>query len=185
MDDYGDEVLGCYYLGSNKQTQVEPIVHNLIKEITEKANIKKQLFCGSSKGGYAALNFGIEYPKATIICGAPQYRLGYYLKSRKSPQLLHVIAGEDENEDYLKQLDSRLSDKMKFYSESFFGKIHLHYSDKEHTYEEHVKYLLNDLKSFNYDFEIDCQSYPDHDSVGIFFPDYLKKVLSQIPRRAK
>ena len=62
LDDFGDEILGCFYLGTNEQFQVEHAVRCLLAELGAKHRYEKYIFCGSSKGGYAALNFGIEYP---------------------------------------------------------------------------------------------------------------------------
>ena len=178
LDDFGDDILGCFYLGTNQQFQVEHAVRCLVEELTRIHQIDRHIFVGSSKGGYAALNFGIEYPKASIICAAPQYRLGYYLTYRKSPQLLHVIAGSDPSTEFLDMLSSRLSDKLAA-ATSFRGKIYLHFSDAEHTYEGHVQYLLQDLERYHYNYDTDRSDYPSHDHVGLYFPAYLKKSLAE------
>ena len=180
LDDFGDDILGCYYLGVNERFQVEHAVQCLLKELSYAHQFEKYIFCGSSKGGYAALNFGIEYSDATIICAAPQYRLGYYLTCRKSPQLLHIIAGENPSQAFLDALNHRLSDKLAASAERFRGKIYLHYSDVEHTYAEHVQYLLKDLDKYHYNYNTDCKDYPSHDSVGIYFPAYLRQSLANV-----
>ena len=180
LDDFGDEILGCFYLGTNEQFQVEHAVRCLLAELGAKHRYEKYIFCGSSKGGYAALNFGIEYPDASIVCAAPQYRLGFYLTSRKSPQLLHVIAGPQPSPEFLNTLDQRLCKKLELATRTFSGRIYLHYSEKEHTYSEHVQMLLQDLKQFHFSYETDRKDYPLHDQVALYFPPYLRKTLSNI-----
>jgi hypothetical protein len=173
LDDFGDGVLGCFYLGTKEQFQVEQAVRSLLAELGEKHQYEQYIFCGSSKGGYAALNYGFEYPEATIICGAPQYRLGDYLLSRKSPQLLHVIAGPVPSGAFLNMLNSRLSEKLVAASDKFIGTVYLHYSDVEHTYDEHIRFLLQDLEKYHYHYETDRKDYPLHDQVSQYFPEYL------------
>jgi hypothetical protein len=179
LDDFGDDILGCFYLGINEKFQVEQAVQCLIKEIGQAHQIEKYVFCGSSKGGYAALNFGIEYPDAAIICAAPQYRLGYYLTCRRSPKLLHVIAGEKTSQEFLDALSRRLFDKLVASADHFRGKIYLHYSNVEYTYNGHVQYLLQDLEKYHYNYDTDCMDYPLHDDVGIYFPAYLRQSLTE------
>lgn len=179
LDDFGDDILGCFYLGTNEQFQVEHAIRCLLKELGQTHQFERYVFVGSSKGGYAALNYGIEYPDATIICAAPQYRLGYYLTYRKSPQLLHVMAGPNPSPEYLDALSRRLSDKLAIAAEGFRGKIYLHYSDVEHTYDGHIQYLLQDLEKYHYNYDTDRQDYPSHDQVGLYFPEYLRKSLKE------
>ena len=85
LDNIGDGRLGCFYLGTNAQNQVENAVKTLLRKIQEDCNISQVIFCGSSKGGYAALNFGLDYANSVIIAGAPQYYLGYYLTQTSHP----------------------------------------------------------------------------------------------------
>lgn len=179
LDDFGDDILGCFYLGTNQQFQVEHAIRCLLKELGQIHQFERYIFVGSSKGGYAALNYGIEYPDATIVCAAPQYRLGYYLTYRKSPQLLHIIAGSDPSPEFLDALSRRLADKLAAAAEGFRGKIYLHYSDVEHTYAGHIQYLLQDLEKYHYHYDTDRKDYPSHDQVGLYFPEYLRKSLKE------
>lgn len=76
------------------------------------------------------------------------------------------------NDENISFLNNYLRNKLKEAS----GEKHLvylHYSDSEHTYNEHVKYLLEDLKLFNYKIKTECKHYTDHWDVSNFFPDFL------------
>ena len=57
LDDYAKDHRGSYYLGSDFQFNEEKATDALIKQIIAVLKPKKLIFCGSSKGGYAALNF--------------------------------------------------------------------------------------------------------------------------------
>ena len=82
LDDFASDKRGCYYLGQYPDYLVEKATEELIKKIILATNSKKVIFCGSSKGGWAALNFGFyNYGVDNyIICGAPQFHLGEYIK---------------------------------------------------------------------------------------------------------
>ncbi len=72
LDDYGEDQRGVYYLGLNQDFKIQKATKSLIDYIVDKDNISEIDFVGSSKGGYAALLFGLDYPNARIITGAPQ-----------------------------------------------------------------------------------------------------------------
>ena len=75
LDDYAKDRRGSYYIGNNFRFNEETATRELINKIIQVTSPKRLIFCGSSKGGYAALNFGIEHTKSFIIAGAPQYFL--------------------------------------------------------------------------------------------------------------
>ena len=79
LDDFGEDRRGAYYLGKNCGDEIEIATKKLISDIYSSCKAKKLLFCGSSKGGWAALNFMTSFPESIAIVGAPQYNLGNYL----------------------------------------------------------------------------------------------------------
>lgn len=180
LDDFGHDRLGCYYIGTNGQNQMECAVNALLKQIIHEHDIVQTVFCGSSRGGYAALNFGLEQSNSIIIAGAPQYYLGYYLSHRKSPELMNIVLGTDCTPLEIQELDAKIYKKIVGFRNKYQGKIYLHFSDQEHTYHEHIQYLLSDLDSCHYDYAEDRMSYLQHDDVAIYFPQYLKKIITEI-----
>lgn len=180
LDNFGNERLGCYYLGTNAQNQVENAIYALLSKIQDEHNILQLVFCGSSKGGYAAFNFGLSYPNSVIIAGAPQYYLGNYLTHRKSPELLNIVAGKDYLPSYIEELNRKISDKISTNADRYRGKIYLHFSDHEHTYYEHIQYLISDLDQNHYVYEEERMSYQQHDDVAKYFPRFLRETLSKI-----
>lgn len=73
----------CYYLGEDGNSLYESATLALITKIMNQLNVPKEnvLTIGSSKGGTAALYFGLKYGYQHIIVGAPQIFPGEYLKN--------------------------------------------------------------------------------------------------------
>ena len=103
-----------------------------------------------------------------------------YLTHRKSPELLNIIAGSDYSLSYIENLNNKISDKISVNAGKYKGKIYLHFSDQEHTYAEHIQYLLSDLDQNHYDYEEERMSYHLHDDVAKYFPRFLRETLSKV-----
>lgn len=178
LDDYAEDHRGSYYLGNQFTFVEERATDALIKKIISETNPQKIVFCGSSKGGYAALNFGLEYPDAYIIAGAPQYFLAAYLRQGNIKTLEHIEGECSEEKD--KILNMRLREKIQAAKNKTTCRVFLHYSDREHTYDEHVKYLVKDLEDNGYQVEKDISDYENHGDISLYFPDFLKKKLQLV-----
>lgn len=176
LDDFGYDSRGLFYLGEDNKFEISIAVKNLLKEIVTKNNIENSIYVGSSKGGYAALYFGLDNLNSTIIAGAPQYYLGFYLKDAKDDRRLNQICGNNEKD--ISALNNVIKGKIN--KNHFEGKIYLHYSTEEHTFSEHIEDLLKDLKGSKSIIETDEKKYKNHSEVGIYFADYLVKILREI-----
>lgn len=177
LDDWASDHRGSYYLGKNFQFDEEKATNALIEKFIAQQDNNKTIFCGSSKGGYAALNFGFKHKNAIIIAGGPQYHLYQYLKAGNETALTHIM-GEYSEEKAL-TIDNYLKNVIINNSHSNSPCIHLHYSDQEHTYTEHIADLLADLKNNNCIFDCDVAKYTNHSDISLFFPDYLKKTITE------
>lgn len=58
--------------------------------------------------------------------------------------------------------------------------IHLLFSRKEHTYPEHIKFLLEDLDKWNIPYTTQIEDFENHNDVGEFFIPYIKKEISEL-----
>lgn len=56
--------------------------------------------------------------------------------------------------------------------------IYLHYSKREHTYEEHIRFLLEQLHRLGFVVKEDVKEYLRHDEVALFFGDYMRRIVS-------
>lgn len=177
LDDSGDDKRGSYYLGKYPEYLIEKAVIKLIEEYQTKIKTGKLIFVGSSKGGWSALNFAAELEKKVdaIIIGAPQYYLGRYLSAPANKITLDYIVGNntdaavDELNNHLKRKISNIKNTN----------VYLHYSINDHTYTEHIKDMIMDLKS-NTNLYEDVKNYVNHQDVSLYFPEYLKSTIEQL-----
>ena len=169
-DDFAPNHRGCYYIGSDGMYNVEMAVCELIDSVVQKLNIDKLIFAGSSKGGYAALNFSLMYKGSYAICGAPQYYLANYLNNSTFYVNLKEIVGKITDES-IETLNNRL--KLKIYETTPTQTIYMIYSSVEHTYKEHIEDMIHDLKSAGFQLN-ECQmDFEEHGDIGKYFPSYL------------
>lgn len=177
LDDFSEDHRGSYYLGADMKFNEEKATKALIESIAAKTGAGKLVFCGSSKGGYAALNFGSQFEGAYVIAGGPQFFLADYLKG--SPERLAYIIGEptDGKKDmlnrylYNKLINNRFIEGQKYY---------LHYSDKEHTYEEHIRDMVRVMQEKGYNISFDIAGYENHSDISYYFPEFLCRSIKQI-----
>ncbi len=179
LDDYGEDHRGSYYMGENFQFNEEVATKALIEKIIAEIGAKKLVFCGSSKGGYAALNFGMDFPDSRMVIGAPQYYLtSYLLDSENLFTLKHILGDRSAKKD--ETLEYYLRNKIEKNPNKTSQKIYLHFSDKEHTYEEHIKHMIKDMEEKGYQLETDVADYTNHSDLSYYFPDFLKKHIKNI-----
>jgi len=140
------------------------------------------IFMGSSKGGYGAINCGLEFENAVIIAGAPQYRLGTYLdKPTNRPNLIDIIG--DYTPEKIAELDVRLEHKIRDNPYAETQTCYLHYSNVEHTYEKHIKALRQDILDSGIRLYEDIADYPEHGDVGKYYPAFLVKTVNELTER--
>lgn len=181
LDDFGYDKRGAYYLGKDMDFKVQKVVKKLITKIQVDLEIKKSIYTGTSKGGYAALFFGLQEKNSYIISGAPQYYLGSYLSGNESNKenCLKYIVGKEVTQKKIDLLNKLLPDLIMKCSENN-NMIKLFYSDVEHTYRNHIIYLIQDFTKFNYKFNLEVGHYKDHNDISIYFPDFLVKSINEI-----
>ena len=178
LDDFGFDGRGAYYLGKDNDFMIEKEVISLIYKIREEINPEKEIYIGSSKGGYSALYFGLERKNSYIITGAPQYNLGDYLSIPNHKSILEYIMGYSCNYSIVK-LNNLMKDKInlnRYNNKS----IYIHYSTEEETYKSDIKPLLEELDKLDMKIYRDEKAYKSHSELTIFFPDYIKDTLKLI-----
>lgn len=176
LDDFAEDQRGSYYLGANWKFNEEHSTLALIKKIMKDIETDKVICCGSSKGGYAAIDFGLQIDSAYIVAGAPQYFLYDYLREDKSR--LEYIMGSYSQEK-ANCLNCYLQNRIRS-NQSGNHKFFLHFSNKEHTYFEHVEHLISELRLNGFDVSCDVSDYTNHSDLSYFFPDFLVSSLNEI-----
>ncbi len=182
LDDFAEDKRGSYYIGKNMKFDEERATIELIKCVVAQTNAHNPIFCGSSKGGWAALNFGLLFEHSVMISGAPQFLLGDYLSgygtNLNNPTLRHIIG--ENNKQGIELLNHYL--ELKFEMDEFGDtqKIYLHFSDREETYSEHIVYLLEAIEKTDIQLECDIENYEDHSLISLYYPSFLKTTLRNI-----
>ncbi|NEG89963.1 hypothetical protein [Bifidobacterium aerophilum] len=187
LDDFGEDHRGGYYLGAYPGFEMEKATKTLIDSFLKRPEIKKVCFGGSSKGGWAALNFGVQYAGrglgAEIITGAPQFWLGTYLQAPGGLITLESIA-VSKNADVVAKVSDVLDIYLKKNIEANqFAKeqhIYIHYSTQEHTYKEHIKDLLKVLRECGFNLVEDVKDYENHGDVSLYFPAFFVSSINHI-----
>lgn len=178
LDDKAKDHRGGYYIGSNFQFEEELATKQFIDTMIEHTKPKKVIFCGSSKGAWAAMNFGLQYENSFIIAGAPQYYLATYLIEDDSLITLEHIMGE-RTEEKVTYLDTYLQKRIQS-CKDHGNQIFLHFSNQEHTYFEHIKDMVDELEDHNYQVTYHIESYLEHSDISYYFPDFLVSTIEQI-----
>lgn len=175
LDNHGER--GCYYLGENKDLSVEASVAALITHIANQNRIPARniITCGSSKGGYAALYFGIKYGFGHVISGAPQTFLGSYI-STAAPDTMRYIAG-DTSENSKQYLNRLLYDVVQ--NAADFPNICIHVGKGDHHYNGHVLPLVEAITTMGARVALDVGDYSEHGEVK-FYQDFMKRRLPEI-----
>lgn len=181
LDDFGFDGRGAYYLGKNRDFNIERAVLELIPKIKSDLSIEKTIYCGSSKGGWAAMYFGMRDKNSIIIAGGLQYRLGHRLTVVEilRTNTMSYIMGEnytDADVDYLNDLLKNVIEENR----NNDNKIYLHYSDSESTYDRYMIYLLEDLNNLGIPYDEDIAHYKSHNEIAFYFPPFLSETLNKV-----
>lgn len=182
LDNFGYKRRGSYYLGEKGDWFLVQQIESLIKNIVRDLKINHILTVGSSKGGTSALFYGIRLKAEVAIIGAPQYYVGNYLNTEEHIPILEGIMGSGGGigiEKAIDILNKFLPDTVKS-SEKDHLTVYVHYSPFEHTYQEHIQFMIRDLKENGYHVIEDSEyCYEKHSDVAAFFPAFLQKTVSE------
>lgn len=182
LDDFGEDGRGGYYIGYEMNFREEAATKALIQKMMKQTNANRIILCGSSKGGWAALNFGLQFNNSCIIAGGPQYYLATYLIDDGNENTLKHIMG-DKTPEKITFLDQYLKNRIINSSRYMKPEIYLHYSNREHTYEEHIRDMINDLTTYNYQLYHDICDYKNHSDISLYFPDFLSRTVQRLLSR--
>ena len=177
LDDFGYKKRGSYYLGENGDFFIPEQVKQLVEQLKNKHGIERLIMIGSSKGGTAALYYAIKLQGDFCVIGAPQYFLGDYLAEDKHLPILEGIMGNND-ESSIKFLNEIMGQCIR--SANNKPEVFIHYSPTEHTYNEHIKAMVDELKANQYCIHEDSNyDYTDHSDVAKHFPIYLNIILKE------
>lgn len=167
---------GSYYLFENGCNSPEIDVTLLIKEKMCKKKYGHVYTAGTSKGGTAAIYYGLKFNVEKIFAGACQYNLGTYLYPNHI-EIFKAMMGNDAGEEEVRKLNEVMRVHIRNHSD-VKTIIYLIYSKNEHTYKDDIVGLLQQLKSCNYKIVEAEYNFSNHNDVGIYFKDYMCRYFS-------
>lgn len=111
-DDFKEHA--CYYLCQNMDFYIEEIIYQFIEQKIKELNLnqKNVTLLGLSKGGSAALYYGLKYNFSNIVCAVPQIKIASYVlgKTKVTAKKASVVAkhmlGEYPQTHDIVQLDN-------------------------------------------------------------------------------
>src|SRR5699024_7562405 len=173
LDNNGET--GSYYLVEKLNFDVESSIISLILDTTSYLglSVKDIIGLGSSKGGSAALYFGLKYKFGTIISGGFQTKISDLISKRRpeSEDFLLGQKGTDEyNEKYHKlnniifeQLDSLIRSDM-----------YLMTSEHDWQYNTHVLPFIKYLDDMKIEYHLEkSEEMKNHSQISTYFPKFF------------
>lgn len=179
LDDYG--VKGSYYLGVNGNLDIENSVISLITKIMSENSIdfKDVIVAGSSKGGTAALYYGLKYNFGNIIAGAPQYKIGTYLCDLSIKDYANSIFGDTTEASRIKY-DNLIRINA---STNKNSKINILTGEGDPQYKKVLKEFENIIKEYNLNASITKCDISKHSEIANVFPSYLNESIEKMLKK--
>lgn len=177
LDNYGPR--GSYYLGEKMKLDVETSVFSLITYIARTLNISLEniIAVGSSKGGSAALYFGLKYNLGYVIAGAPQTKISDYIQEVTTETADYMLGlGRDSNNvEALNQIIYKQLNK------EILTQIHMLSSIYDSQYKKHVYPFLKYLEERDIPIDILIDNnMKSHADIAKYYPKYLNYKLLEI-----
>ncbi len=163
---------GSYYLFENGESYPKVETMLLINSILSKKKYRSIYTAGTSKGGTAAIFYGLELNVSMIFAGACQYNLGTYLTLPEHSAIFKGMMGKFAGLKEKNILDSIMPAQLLAHSGSNVV-IHLIYSKNEITYEADIISLLGQLRLCEYNVVEKEYYFFNHGDVGRYFIDYM------------
>lgn len=174
-----------YYWFERQSDYPERFTTKLIEDILSRHTYMQIITIGSSKGGTAAIYYGLKLRASAIFAGACQYLVGQYLSVHqytKHPEYWQAVVGEDITKEWVERLDNKLENMIRQHT-GCSTRLFLLYSTNEHTYEDHIKPLLAVLDECNILHEDQIEHFPEHSMVGDYFKVMLSKRFAKFPTK--
>ena len=164
-----------YYWYEKKQNYPEIYTLRLIEYVLSKGKYKEIITLGGSKGGTAAIYYGLKINANLVFAGACQYNVGAYLARHQAamhPEQWEKVVGGKPTQEWIDILDHKLEGMIES-CRNCNTLIKLIYSTEEHTYPEHIVYLIEKLDECNIKHEDRVETFTNHSMNGV----YVKKEL--------
>ena len=174
LDDFGYK--GSYYWYENGCNKPMELVKSFLS--SKLGAYKNLITLGSSKGGTCAIYYGLLFGASDIYSGACQYYVGKYLNRADHIDIFKSMMGDEASSKEESILDTEMSKMLRKHKGSN-TRIHLFYSKDEHTYEDDIKHLINDLEDNDIAYDEKIESFAEHSLVGKYFSPWVRNQLKE------
>lgn len=143
------EGMYSYYLANDMDFKIEIAITEFINKIiyNNELTLKDVTVTGFSKGGSAALYYGIKLNISNIVVTVPQIYIGTYLDSNWKLTARNIM-GVDYNKTKIHYFNNLIPNLLK--KDFDINKnIYLLTSEEDEQYEEHIVPNLNELSKYN------------------------------------
>lgn len=169
-----------YYWFEGKQDYPELFTQNLIDQVLAKGNYKEVITLGGSKGGTSAIYYGLKNNFDLVFAGACQYMVGDYLAKHQyviKPWQWEKVVGGEPTKEWINILNQKL-EKMIDSRKNSKTIIKLVYSREEHTYPEHIAFLIKKLDECNIHHDDHIESFAKHSLSGLYLKRDIEKFFT-------
>lgn len=171
-----------YYLCKGMDFALEESVARLIGTVLRALGIGPESCTafGSSKGGSAALYFGLRYGYANIVASVPQFRIGSYVAEGR-PQTARYMMGESPDAEHVRILDEILPGLVRARS-NHTANLYLVSSSRDEQFSEQIEPFLGLLQQYeNFNFVANESPLIDgHGQVSMRSVPHLLSLLSML-----
>ncbi|WP_326965655.1 heparinase II/III domain-containing protein [Arthrobacter sp. CG_A4] len=175
LDDFGDQ--GSYYLSDHGDRSIFSATQALIGQELDRLGLtaKDLITAGSSKGGSAAILHGIAAGAGRIIVGAPQVRIGSFLRDPHA-NILRFMTG-DTSEDSVSALDEVVFNAIDDMLDT--TRLSILVGEADHHYKNHVLPLKSYAETQLKDLELTVLPGLPHAEIGAVYGQFLTANIQQ------
>ncbi|MYW18413.1 hypothetical protein GT039_23265 [Streptomyces sp. SID2955] len=137
-----------YYVARDMDFSVSDSIQALIQDFMRRLRVTRDevTLLGASKGGSAALYYGLKYDYKNIVASTPQYFMGSYSKGHA--QLGDAVLGEGQSDENVAVMDAVLKDVIAGDTD-LKRNIYLVSSPGDYQYEQEVVHCLPALRAYD------------------------------------
>lgn len=163
-----------YYLYENGNNQPETLTSEFIETFIKKRKYQKISCLGSSKGGSAALYFGMKHSFNEIYAGACQYKVGNYIGIfHAADNYYSKLMGNIPTKEGIALLNRKFEAIFET-KKNCQTVVFLLYSTEEHTYVDDIVFLIKKLKEQNITYKEQIETFPNHSMIGLYMSNFCK-----------
>lgn len=175
LDDFGDQ--GAYYLSDHGDRSIFSATQDLIRQELDRLGLTTNdlITAGSSKGGSAAILHGIAAGAGRIIVGAPQVKIGSFLRD-PHPNILSFMTG-DTHADKVDELDSVVFNAIEDMLDT--TRLSILVGEADHHYKNHVLPLKSYADAKHKNLELTVLPGLPHAEIGAVYRQFLTENIQQ------